>query len=127
MKRDFELVRKIIRHVADADGYIEFPAPLNTVMPEWGVIGKELAFHVRILMDAKYIIGHVQYRQDSKEYYIEIERLTWDGCEFYESSADDSIWNRAMKFVTKHAPGVTLHVLQTVLARLIMEAINGRP
>lgn len=123
MKRDFELVRKIIRYVADANAYIEFPAPRDSILPEWGTTGRDLAFHVNILIDAKYIIGIVTPSKDS--FYIEISRLTWDGCEFYESSADNDVWNKAMKTIKTHTPKVTLHVLQTVLARIITNAVVG--
>lgn len=117
MKRDFELIRKILLEVEAApvgtspievdavDGYDE-----ATV---WG--------HVDLLIDAGLLEGKV-IRSNEGLIGVAIKKITWDGCDFLDAARDNGLWQKAFSTVKEKGGAMTFDVLKELLKRLALAA-----
>jgi hypothetical protein len=97
MKRDMDVVRRIVLALQDAD------STLN------GVEGVEQAIfleHARLLVDEGLAEGHILVTGvPPKAQVANLFRLTWAGQDFADASKDETVWEKAKKHVLK--PGVS--------------------
>lgn len=82
MKRDMELVRKLL-FLAEEDGKDD------ELCEEYGQ--DVVAGHVAILLDAKLIVAEVVCNEVGIPVASEILRLTWAGHEFLDNARNDTI------------------------------------
>ena len=107
MKRDMDLVRKILQSVESCDSAYGLEE-----MPEIdGYDSKTISYHLRILRDAN-LIGAEPIDECGRGYtdYYGIS-LTWAGQDFLNASSDDSIWQKAKDTVLKPTASFTFSVL----------------
>ncbi len=99
MKRDMQLVRRIILAVADM--------PHGQMLQSLdGVPNEEFIRHVAWLEEAGLLLANVKEGYSSSDaQYAFIFRLTWSGCEFADAVRDNNLWNKATEKVIK--PGVS--------------------
>lgn len=110
MKRDIQLIRKILLRVEAAEGIISVPqldnlADLRTV-----------ARHVEWLAEAGLLkVEHLI--PDSLDAAIDtvILRQTWQACEFLDAARDDRIWEAAVATICERASSVSFDTLYSHL------------
>ncbi len=106
MKRDFELIRKILREVEDSDGLsrltgFEYDGYDKDVVTE----------HIEILIEADLLRGKVtRYLNGSGSAFV--TGLTWAGHDFLDSMKDEGIWSKAKDTILKPVGGVAFDVLK---------------
>ena len=113
MKRDFELLKKIVAEIADADGgcssySLTFPGEYDD-----GVVFE----HVELLIDAGLVVGDV-HRSFDGIHGVSITRLTSDGQDFLDAAAKQTLWNKAFAVVKEKGGAMTLDVLTRLLQKL---------
>jgi hypothetical protein len=117
MKRDFELVRKIVADIADSPAggpYFCLTYP--------GEYEDRVVFeHIELLIDAGLVEGKVQ-RVMSGIHSVMIRGLTWAGQDFYEAAAKDTLWNKAFSTVREKGGAMTFDVLVELLKSLAKSA-----
>jgi len=119
MKRDMDLVRKILIKLEDYSPDDE----INQIECE-GYSPEETAYHVYLLKDAHLIIANIFMNNNSigpKEY--KIYGLTWAGHDFLEASRDETRWKQAKEVVIKMGSGASFDVLKSVLVQIMMAQI----
>lgn len=85
MKRDMELVRKLLLLIEENDDSKELEIP-----NDWN---RELvAYHLKILDQAGYVINNTKWA-DNKPLWI-YASLTWDGHEYIDSIKNDKVWSK---------------------------------
>lgn len=114
MKRDMDLIRKILLHVEKCDNL------------QFAIVGYEeqcIAYHVRLLVEAELLHAVALTCLDGKIVLQECGHtgLTWAGHEFLEASRDDGLWAKA-KQATSSTGGIVLDVLKSILIGLSTEA-----
>jgi hypothetical protein len=115
MKRDMELIRKILIKVEESDR-----DPLDYVPLEIeGYDQSTVSYHIWLLVDAGLVEG-VDCTSDAI-FRWHAQRLTWDGHDFLQSIRDDTIWNKVKEKVLKPAASWTFTVLVAWLNKEIME------
>ena len=115
MKRDTDLVRKILFAVEECDQDQRECVPLGFD----GHDKKTVAYHVWLLMDAGLIEG-----LSKPGFCWQAQRLTWAGHEFLQSIRDDTIWNKAKEKVLKPTASWTFGILMEWLKQEIKEKIG---
>ncbi|MDA8093308.1 MAG: DUF2513 domain-containing protein [Betaproteobacteria bacterium] len=110
MKRDFELIRKILREVenwpADAPpGSVEFPGEYDLC---------NVNEHLALLVDAGLLDGRVLRGMDGL-HGIVIFRVTWEGHDFLGSMKDETVWAAAKEKFLKPGAGVAFDVFRAWL------------
>lgn len=83
MKRDWDLVRKLLLEVESLAPGVEL-APIDGDWIE--------AEHMALIIEVGYCEGPLE-RSVNGLPYVAINRLTWSGHEFLNTIRDDSIWN----------------------------------
>ncbi|WP_353198249.1 DUF2513 domain-containing protein [Sandarakinorhabdus sp.] len=97
MKRDMELIRKILFHIEAC----ERPnGPDQIDLPEESP--DAVSYHVSLLLEANLIQGMVQ--PDPNSVYgcwIYHPSLTWNGHEFLDNVRDDAVWKKTKEGASK--------------------------
>ncbi|OQA32204.1 MAG: hypothetical protein BWY57_02141 [Betaproteobacteria bacterium ADurb.Bin341] len=117
MKRDMDLVRRIILATTE----LPYGETLNELE---GVSQEEFAMHAIWLQEAGLIDAIAQAGSGSSAKFAIISRLTWDGCEFADAIASDTLWNKAKENVFKPGISFTFDILKDWLKA---EIVQGFP
>ena len=116
MKRDMDLVRKILMACADHEhGY----APQDLAIE--GYSEEQIGHHVYLMMQAGLIKGVDVSGGGDASPLAEVASLTWAGHEFLEASSDEGRWSRAKK-AAGSTGGMVFDVLKSVLVGLATDA-----
>jgi len=116
MKRDMDLVRKIL--MACADHEHGFAPP--TLQIE-GYSEEQVGHHVYLMMQAGLVKGADVTAMGSSSPEAVLSSITWAGHEFLEASRDEGLWTKA-KQAAGSTGGMVLDVLKSVLIGLATEA-----
>lgn len=118
MKRDLDLVRKILLTIEDhPQGYapdLEFD----------GYTAEQIGYHAYLLINAGLAEGSDTATFGSTSPKAKIFKLTWAGHEFAEAARDDSRWKKAMGIVKDKGGTITMDVLKDLLTSLMKAAIG---
>jgi Hypothetical protein (DUF2513) len=116
MKRDMDIVRKIVLAVRGA------PDVVNSVE---GVSTEEFAFHAQLLEEAGLVTVALQGGEKRIARAAVIFRLTWAGQDFADSIIDDTLWKKAKENVLKPSASWTFGILVEYLKVEIKTRIPG--
>jgi hypothetical protein len=112
MKRDMDLVRKILMACADDE---HGNAPQNLTIE--GYSEEQIGHHAYLMMQAGLVeAADVSTLEDPSPVAV-ITSVTWDGHEFLEASRDEGRWCKA-KQAAGSTGGMVLEVLKSVLIGL---------
>jgi len=119
MKRDMELIRKMLITIEDyPEGYA--PDPLKVE----GYPDKVIGYHAYLLIDAGLARGNEATEVGDTSPKSRIFMLTWAGHEFCQAAREDMRWKTAMGFVAEKAGSVTFEILKELLASLMRKAVG---
>jgi len=105
MKRDFDLIRRILSDVEDAP-----PLKGSRDFQYQGYDDDVVTEHIELLIEAGFLDGHVS-RFLGGGGSARVSRLTWAGHDFLDAMKDESIWSKAKENVLKPVGGVAFDVL----------------
>ncbi len=109
MKRDMELIRKILLAVEDSESAFA-PDPLIIE----GYTDEQITYHSYLLVNAGLVHGHISI-ESGESLMALVEYPTWDGHEFLDAARDDARWKKTMHLVAEKGGAVTMSVLQGLL------------
>ena len=119
MKRDLELIRKMVLAIEDApSGW----APQDLKIE--GYTDEQIGYHAYLLVDAGLAKGEDASTLGSPSPVGFISRLNWAGHEFADAARDETRWRRAMGFVQEKTGTVTIGVLTQLLVSLMKGALG---
>ena len=113
MKRDMDLVRAILKHLADRD-----LQSAQAVVSIEGYSKDKIAGHLEIMEDKGLVDGVTGMCAACK-------RMTWEGHEFLEASRDDTIWNKAKALVLEKTGGLSFEALKAALVKLVVTTVES--
>ncbi|MFD1709071.1 DUF2513 domain-containing protein [Ottowia sp. GY511] len=117
MKRDMDLIRRIVLATADLPQY----AQLQQLA---GVDEREFVMHVAWLEEAGLVKANVRVgMSESDGQYAFVWRLTWAGCEFADAVRSDTIWKKAKETVIKPSASWTFDLLKEWLKTEISQGL----
>ena len=119
MKRNFDLVRKILLKVQDLPANslpvcLEFPDEYDQA---------EVNEHVVLLIEAGLLKGK-PLRAMSGLLQVTVQALTWDGHNFIDTAKNDKIWKKAFEILKDKGIDVTFDVLKGILNSLALNAVG---
>lgn len=117
MKRDIDLIRKILLEVEKKDS----PTGWATIHFD-GYSSEEVSYHVRLLAEAGYLEA-INLTSKSRFDWHPVN-LTWSGHEFLDAARDSTLWNKAKKHLVSKVPSVSFDVLKTLLVSYAKEALG---
>lgn len=115
MKRDFDLIRKLVLAVEDSP-----TAAVRDEMQIDGYTPEQIGYHSYLIVDAGLANGtNVGTMHDTGGPMWRIRHLTSAGHEFAATARNATIWRKATEIVKDKVGGVTLEVFKQVLAGVI--------
>ncbi len=120
MKRDLELIRKILLAIEDA------PSGWASDFKFDEYTDSQVSYHAYLLIDAGLAKGSDVSVMGSEGPEGMISNLTWAGHEFAEAARDETRWKKATGLVTEKGGAVTLDVMKELLVSL-MKTTLGLP
>lgn len=94
LKRDMELVRKILFKIEEVFEY----APISTREIQIdGYTDDQIGYHLRILADARLIDIIDANTKQSGMFTCFVRGITWEGHEFLDAVRDEGVWNHTKK------------------------------
>ncbi len=120
MKRDLELIRKMVLAIEDApSGW----APDDLKFE--GYTCAQVGYHAYLLIDAGLAKGEaISPMMGSDSFQGFISSLTWAGHEFADAARDETRWRKAMGVVQEKGGTVTIGVLTQLLVALMKGAFG---
>ena len=123
MKRDIDLIRKILEEVEIFPHYgreISISSDNSVPLNIEGYDHEIIDYHVKLLCEARLL-----ERFPGNYYPYSIMGLTWEGHEFLDLMKQDSVWNRA-KSAMKETGGMAFEVLLKVLVETATKTALGQ-
>ncbi len=97
MKRDLDLIRKILQIVEECDN----PNGIGGKLTVPGYDDSFVSYHIKLLMDAGLVEAVDACTLGPNGYLFIPKNLTWEGHEFLDASRDEKIWKKAKEWVIK--------------------------
>jgi len=119
MKRDMELIRKMLIAIEDnPTGWAPDPFRVE------GYSDDVISYHSYLLADAGLARGYDVTSRESCAPEYRILNLTWAGHEFCQAAREDTRWKKAMGVVAEKGGSVTFEVLKELLVLLMRGAFG---
>lgn len=118
MKRDMDLVRKILKAVEDSP---TGRAPRSIQVD--GHDGVAIGYHSLLMIQAGLANGSEVTNGKSPGPCGSLTSLTWEGHEFLEAARDDTRWSKAKALIEEKGGALTLDVFKEVLKAIAKGAI----
>jgi len=116
MKRDLDLVRRILLHMEQGDAS---PSGWSTFVDDGYDLGT-IHFHVRLLHDA----GLIEADEIVPGQWWP-ERMTWSGYEFVDAARNEDLWQETKRRVEKGTGGAPFLIFHELLIRGIRTRLEN--
>lgn len=116
MKRDMDLVRKILLKV-------EMNQSANDIVEVHidGYSEDQIAYHIAILTEA----GLLENIHNGRIVPVNItSRLTWAGHDFLDACRDEGRWQEAKKIIEEKVRGASFDIIKLVLTRIMESQVD---
>lgn len=117
MKRDMDLVRRILVELSEASGPID-----ASVLVTDRISFEDVCYHFRIMDEAGLIRATVTYA-GNEPWFARANELTWDGNEFLSAVRSDSIWQKAKSRIARASVDAPLDVVKALAVKLAESAV----
>lgn len=114
MKRDMELVRKILLTIEE-----ETPNDFGGITRIEGYEDFVAGYHAKLLKDAGYIEGAISEHSDGITWIA--TGLTWKGHEFLDQARNESVWTKTKAIVSEKGGNASVEVMQALLTKVAMD------
>lgn len=120
MKRDMELIRKILFKIEqEVDNLAVYDLEIE------GYSMNQVAYHCSILSEGGYILDYDgEYGSDELNCFG-ISRLTWKGHDFLDNIRDDTIWNKTKNIIKKEGLPLVFDVVKSISTGIITGMIKS--
>jgi hypothetical protein len=111
MKRDMELIRKVLLAVQDG----------NPNLPIDGYSEDEVKYHRKLAIEAELIKGAIRESgRNPREIPagVIVKELTWSGHDFIDAIATESNWQRVKDFLKDSGKQITLETVKVAVLQL---------
>lgn len=120
MRRDWELIRQILRKVEDK------PDTHGLVHPNQftGYDEETVSYHMWLLDQARLIEATCQTHMGGPVFCM-ARNLTWAGHEFLDQIGNDTAWNRIGSFAKEKALDLSFDTIKQITARIVTMLLGG--
>lgn len=122
MKRDFDLVRKLLLF------YEEMDESKTNKPPELdGYSENDILFHMILLADAGYIFWEGAYSTTNPNRIVQVRivfSLSWQGFEFLDSIRSDSKWNDVKKAIKDAGESISVSTLSAIAKKFAFDQLG---
>ncbi|MBQ9005984.1 MAG: DUF2513 domain-containing protein [Atopobiaceae bacterium] len=120
MKRDMDLVRRILTVTEKAESAID----VNDLATDAHSM-ESVIYHVRMMEHHGLIDATVKFADDGC-YVGWVTALTWDGCDYLDAIRDESVWRKTKQVVKETVGSTTLDIIKETAKLVAMTAIKAQ-
>lgn len=120
MKRDMDLVRRILIAAEAADGRVSLGE-----IESYGCDAATAAFHIELMKSHGLVEAKVHYAMGGEPVDGEVTRLTWDGCDYLDAIRSNRVWERAKSAVSDAVGDTSLSVMKETCTALALSMIKS--
>ena len=113
MKRDMDLIRKILLAIEAHPDYGKWDVPLAFE----GYSEEMLNYHLTLLLEA----GLIEAKKGHERWIA--NGLTWAGHEFLEASRDDSRWEKVKRLVLEKTGSLSFEMIKLALIEAMKSSL----
>jgi hypothetical protein len=113
LKRDMDLVRKIMFAVEEAEPAALRRKPLGIKGYDLGTV----AGHVKLMQQRGLIEAHVVEPDGEPPAVAMVHGLTWDGYDWLDATRNDTIWTKTKQLVEEKGGGASFDVLKAIAVK----------
>lgn len=117
MKRDTELVRKILFAVEASEDVISDPSEVGLDCSQ-----AEFFYHVKIMAQAEFLDAYDMSRPTHDAYYA--TGLTWKGQELLAEIRSDTVWQKTKDIAGEKMGSISLAVIQEMAKGVVRGLFN---
>ena len=119
MKRDMDLIRKILINLENQEG------PIRASQLDIPETNKEDVIYHAVLMNDAGLIKGKDFTADNYPRVLDvfIERITWEGYDFLDSARNEKIWKEVVKTVGDKVGTVAFEVFKALLVEVSKKAM----
>jgi Hypothetical protein (DUF2513) len=118
MKRDIDLVKKILCHLEDSDTvYTEILLESYSPFPDY--TDDVVSYHLTLMHEAGYIQGHIAIENDAHIVDWGELQLTWHGHEFLSILKDKEVLNKLASISNDGLTSMSFSVIKEIAKKLI--------
>lgn len=118
MKRDWELIRKIMIAIEEA--------PFDVHISSFSIDGYDpefVGYHLKLLSDAR-LIDSINSSSDEMRYEYYVQELTLTGHEFLDNIRSDTNWNKIKKIVKDKGLELTFDTVKSAASYMVMKLFS---
>lgn len=120
MKRDMELIRKILFKIEDEVNNV---AVHNIKIEEYSM--QQVAYHCALLREGGYIYDYNGYYGDGELYSFGVGRLTWKGHDFLDNIREDNVWNKTKETISSKGLPFAFDIVKSVSSNIISALVKA--
>lgn len=114
MKRNMELIRRIVLKVEDQPEAIA-----DLTASAWPEDDEDAVnYHLQLLIEAKVIEGSCQVRRSAIG-HCKVQRLTWKGHELADAFRRDSVWGKIKQIAIDKGVDLTVDMIPLLFKQLV--------
>ena len=117
MKRDMELIRRILLNIEEYGDLNE------QAIYSYNYDLETIATHIEMLQQAGYLDAKVHFAMGHVPMEINYTRLTWSGHDFLDSCRNDNVWSKTKKVISDSVGTTTLDVIKQVCTKISHDLI----
>jgi hypothetical protein len=118
MKRDLDLIRKILLKVESSDD-----SPLSVLNLD-GYEEQTILFHVALLVEAEYMKANISQALSGIYRISTPIRLTWEGYEFLDLLRSEGTWAKAKSIIKEKSISISIAILTELLKSIAKDALG---
>lgn len=118
MKRDFDVIRKILLDVEEAKDLEGVYAPKIENVEE-----EVVKYHLLLMRDAGLIDG-IEVSTLGDGFNLRRINMTWAGHDFLDSARNDTVWKKTQKTIKESIGSVSLDVLKSLLRKEALQFLG---
>lgn len=119
MRRDYDLVRDILKTCADAPGQVDASVFVTPQHPF-----EEIAYHYEIMKEANLVKAGIIFSWDGEPVHATIHSITWAGNDFLDVIRSDDIWAKTKQRIAATGDTAPFDIVKTIATKLASEAIG---
>lgn len=120
MKRDMELVRKILFKIEEiVDNVVEYNIKIE------GYTMEQIAYHCSILYEGGYISDYKAQYADGGICSFGVCRLTWEGHDFLDKIREDTVWNKTKETIKIKGLPLVFDIVKSVSTGIIDRIVKS--
>lgn len=120
MKRDMELVRKILFAIEE-----KYTDTAIIGLRIEGYSKEEIAYHCKILHEAGLVSSYKAIYADNHISLFTVGSLTWDGNDYLDKIRSEVVWEKTKQTIEKKKLPMILEVVKDISSAIISSMVEG--